>query len=527
MLNIEYQSPECQTSHGRIAFKLQTSKFTIFILLLLGILTGCSHPADPNMVTMVIESSPANLDPRVGTDGPSERIDELIFDALLRRDEHFNVQPGLAVKWETPDPLTYVFHLRPGVHFHDGRALTSTDVKWTFDSILKGWLRTPKTGTYQSVASVEAPDPTTVIFRLKQPNVSLPWNLSEGAIGIIPAGSGPDFNRKLVGSGPFRFVSQEQDKEVVLERNPNYWDAKPNIERVRFIVVPDATTRLLELRKGSADIALNAFTADAVETVRRRGELDVQQGPGTIYSYIGMNLRDPILKDVRVRQAIAHAIDREALVKYLWRDEAQLADSLLPPQSWAHTDAGRHTYDPTRARALLDEAGYRSGAGGTRFHLTMKTSTEESTRLMAAVLQQQLREVGIALEIKTFESATFLSDITKGEFQIYSLRWIGGNEDPDMFDLVFNSARTPPKGANRGFYSNPRVDALIAQGRSETDQGKRKQTYAELQKIVADDLPYINLWWGDNVLVHSKRLADVELSPSGDYNFLKDAHLQH
>ena len=314
---------------------------------------------------------------------------------------------------------------------------------------------------------------------------------------------------------------------MVLERNPEYWDMKPKIKRVRFIVVPDATTRILELRKGSADVALNASTADTVETVRRKGELYVQQSPGTIYAYVGMNLRDPILKDVHVRQAIAHAIDREALIKYLWRDEAKLADSLLPPQSWAHTDAGKHTFDPQKARTLLDEAGYRSGHDGIRFRLTMKTSTEESTRLMAAVFQQQLRDVGIALDIKTFEPATFLSDITKGEFQIYSLRWIGGNEDPDMFDLVFNSARTPPRGANRGFYRNPRVDALIEQGSRETNHEKRRQIYAELQRIVADELPYINLWYYDNVLLHSKRMADVEISPSGNYNFLKTATLKH
>jgi peptide/nickel transport system substrate-binding protein len=496
-----------------------------FVLLLSAL--GCSRPPDPNTVTMVIESSPANLDPRVGTDGPSERIYELIFDALLKRDDHFAVQPGLAEKWENPDPLTYIFHLRRGVRFHDGRPLTSNDVKWTFDSVLNGSVRTPKSSTFQSIANVEAPDATTVIFHLKHPNVSLPWNVSEGAIGIIPAGSGADFNRTLIGSGPFRFIRQEQDKEVVMERNPDYWDATPKIERVRFIVVPDATTRILELRKGSADIALNAFTADAVETVRREGDLDVQQSPGTIYAYIGMNLRDPILSDVRVRRAIASAIDREALVKYLWRDEAKLADSVLPPQSWAHTDAGKHSFDPQKARALLDEAGYRKGKDGTRFHLVMKTSTEESTRLMAAVLQQQLRDVGIALDIKTFEAATFLSDVMKGEFQIYSLRWIGGNEDPDMFDLIFNSARIPPKGANRGFYRNARVDALIAQGSAEAKQEKRKLIYAELQQIVADELPYINLWYYDNVLVHSKRIADVEISPSGNYNFLKTAALKH
>jgi peptide/nickel transport system substrate-binding protein len=224
---------------------------------------------------------------------------------------------------------------------------------------------------------------------------------------------------------------------------------------------------------------------------------------------------------------MAHSIDREALVKFLWRNEVKLADSILPPQHWAHSAAGNHVFDPLKARAILDDAGYRPGKDGIRFHIVMKTSTEESTRLMSAVLQQQLRKVGIALDIRTFEFATFLSDVVKGEFQLYSLRWVGGNEDPDIFGFVFDSTKTPPKGANRGYYRNPQVDALIAQGLAETDQKKRREIYSQLQQIVANDLPYINLWYADNVVVHSKRLADVALSPSGNYNFLKTASLKH
>jgi peptide/nickel transport system substrate-binding protein len=153
----------------------------------------------------------------------------------------------------------------------------------------------------------------------------------------------------------------------------------------------------------------------------------------------------------------------------------------------------------------------------------MKTSTEESSRLLAAVLQQQLRAVGIALHVRTFEFATFYSDVVKGAFQLYSLRWIGGNEDPDIFEHVFHSASTPPRRANRGFYANPRVDALIDQARRELDQQKRKELYAEVQRIVAQELPYINLWYFDNVLVHTSRVRNLEISPSGNYDFLKTA----
>jgi peptide/nickel transport system substrate-binding protein len=498
----------------------------VVIPLLLFPLLSCSAKPDASTLVMIIESSPTNLDPRVGIDAQSERIDELIFDALLTRDEHLNVQPGLAERWEIPDPLTYVFHLHPGAKFHDGRPLTSRDVKWTFDSLLQGKVRSTKTSTYRFVSRIDAPDDLTVTFHLTEPSATLLWNLSEGAIGIVPEGSGEEISRKPVGSGPFRFVSADQDKDVVVERNPDYWGTKAHVSRVRFLVVPDMTTQALELRKGSADIAINALTPDMVLTLQRQSKLEVLRAPGTVLAYMAFNLRDPILKDVRVRQALAHAINRQPFIEYLLRGFAQPASSTLPVQSWAYTsDVRTYAYDPERARQILDEAGY-TPRNGVRFHLTMKTSTDENTRLMVAVLQQQLRQVGIQLDIRTFEFATFYSYVTKGLFQIYSLRWVGGsNEDPDIFEYAFHSARIPPKGANRSFYVNPRVDMLVDQARTEMDQSKRKQMYVEIQRILADDLPYINLWYLDNVLVHTSRVRNLSITPPGNYDFLKTAEL--
>ena len=477
---------------------------------------------------MIIEESPGNLDPRVGTDAQSERIDKLLFDALVHRDEHFNLQPWLAERWETSDPLTYIFHLRHGVRFHDGRPLTSRDVKWTLDSMRGGKLRTAKTSTYAQVDRVDAPDDFTVIIHLKEPFATLLWNLSDGAFGVVPDGADESFAHHPIGSGPFKLVSMEQDKEVIVARNDDYWGERAHVKRVRFNVVPDTTTRALELRKGSADAAINAFTGDLYLALQKQHDIRVLKAPGDIYAYLALNLRDPILKDVRVRNALNCALNRQEIIHYLLRDFAEPAASVLPPTHWAYDgNIPQCDHDPMRARALLDEAGYKPDANGIRFHLTMKSSTQEATRLLAAVLQQQLHDVGIALDIRSFEFATFYSDVQKGAFQLYSLRWIGANEDPDIFEALFHSASFPPKRFNRGYYSNPRMDALIDEGRRTLDQNKRREIYAEIQHILAIDLPYINLWYFDNVLVTSQRVRNVELSPSGNYDFLVKADLSN
>jgi peptide/nickel transport system substrate-binding protein len=516
-----HPEPKCQ-----FRFHLLRSLHVGLCLILLVLVLSCSGKPDPNTLVMIIESSPTNLDARVGIDAQSERIDNLIFDDLLSRGDNLNVAPGLAERWEIPDPLTYVFHLHHGVKFHDGRPVTSRDVKWTFDSLLQGKIRSTKAAVYRFVDHIEAPDDYTVIFRLKQPFATLLWNLSDGAIGVVPYGSGNEMAQHPIGSGPFKFVSAETDKEVVLERNDDYWGTKAKLARVRFAVVPDATTQALELRKGSGDLAINAsFPPDTVLTLRRDPSLTVESAAGTRLAYLGFNLRDPVLKDARVRQAIAYALDRRPMIEYLWRNQAQPARSVLPPQSWAYSgDVQAYDQDPDKARRLLDAAGFPA-VNGVRFHITMKTSTDENTRLMVAVMQQQLREVGIVLDIRSFEFATFFSDVTHGAFQMYGLRWIGGNEDPDIFEYAFHSAKFPPNGANRGFYSNPRVDALIDQARRETDPKVRKPLYTEIQRILAEDVPSINLWYLDNILIHNKRVKNLQLNPAGNYDFLRTAEL--
>lgn len=505
---------------GRVFFRL------CILLLCCAILCSCSKKPPADTLVMIIESSPTNLDPRVGVDAFSERIDSLIFDDLLTRSENLGVAPGLAESWDVPDPLTYVFHLHHGVRFHDGRPLTSKDVKWTFDSLLQHKIRSTKSGPYRYVDHIDAPDDYTVVFHMKEADASLLWNVSDGAMGIVPQGAGDEMTRHPVGSGPFKFVSAETDRNVIVVRNDDYWGEKAKLPRVLFAVVPDGTTEALELRKGSCDLSINSYlTPDMVATLSHDRQLVVESSPGTRLAYLGFNLRDPILKDVRVRQAIAYALDRKPMIEYLWRDEARPARSVLPPQSWAYEgDVPAYDHDPAKSMQLLDAAGYPE-VNGVRFHILMKTSTDENTRLMVAVMQQQLRQVGIALDIRSFEFATFFSDVTHGAFQMYGLRWIGGNEDPDIFEHAFHSSQLPPNGANRGYYLNAEVDHLIDQARREVDPNLRKPLYEQVQRILARDLPYIDLWYLDNVVVHTRRVTNIQMNPAGNYDFLRTAEL--
>jgi len=495
------------------------------------LLEGCSSATkDKHTLTFLIESSPNNLDVRQGTDSQSERIGALIYDSLVRKDAHFNLKPWLASSWERADPLTWIFHLRAGVRFHDGHPLTAADVAWSIRSMTNGTIITAKGGAFKAITAVDTPDPLTVVVHTATPQPSLLFNLSDGLFGVVEAGAARDEGQHPVGSGPFRFVSQVQDKEVLLDRNPDYWAGAPSatIEHVRFQVVPDTITAALEMKKGSADVESNVLTMDMVHALAGERNLRVSTGPGARVDYLNFNVQDPALRDPRVRQAIASAIDRPALVAALWRGHAQLADTLLPREHWAaatDADLPHYPHDPARALQLLDAAGLRPGSHGVRLHLTMKTSTDETTRLEAQAMQAELRAVGIALSLRSTEFGTFYSDITKGAFQMYLLRWIGSNEDPDIFHYCYSSESFPPKGANRGHYDNPRVDALLQSASSSTDDAARLRDYLQIQHILAADLPTIPLWYPDNIVIHSARLTNLMLDPGGSFDFLRNAEL--
>ena len=503
--------------------------------VMLMVVAGCHGGLgrERGTVVVVLESSPNNLDPRQGTDAQSEHVGGLIFDALVKKDAHYNLAPWLATSWEQPDALTWVFHLRDGVRFHDGRSLEAADVVWTIESLIDAkvaGLISAKSGNFDAVDRAEARDRLTVVVHMKRPYAGLLFNMSDGLFGVVPRGAGSDFGLHPVGSGPYRFISQVQDKEVVLERFPGCWseglggDGPPQrteIQRIQFNVVPDTITSALELQKGSADAASNVLTPDMVYAMRDSPRLNTASGPGSNVWYLNFNVQDPALRDKRARQAVALAMDRPAIVAALWRTHARLADTLLPPGDWARADESelaQYPHDPARATALLEAAGFREGSDGVRLRLTLKISTDETTRLLAAVLQQQMREAGIALNIRSAEFGTFYSDVTKGAFQMYVLKWVGSNEDPDIFRYMYSSESFPPKGANRGHYVNARIDALLAKADAETGPAREVQFRRRAEYV---EMPSVPLWYPDNEVVHTSRLQNVVSQGDGNFDFLR------
>ena len=485
--------------------------------------TGCTQERpEGNAIVVAMANAPINLDPRVAADEASQKANQLLYNTLVRIDDDLRIVPELAESLEQPDPLTYVAVLRRGVLFHDGRELTAEDVVYTFGSFLDPAFR-GRAGAYrQLLASVHARDRYTVEFRLKEPFGSFPVNL---VMGIVRAGSGDANARQPIGTGPYKLRTFVQDDRLVLDPFDRYFGGPPANDGIVLKVVPDDTMRGLELRKGTVDLVVNDLAPDIVWQLRQEGRLQVTSSAGSDYAYIGLNLRDPVLQHLDVRRAIGHAIDREAIVKYLRRGFATVAVGILPPMSWAfEPDVVQFQHDPHRARQLLDAAGFPDPDGEgplPRFHLTLKTSTVEMYRVQAAAIQHDLARVGIALEIRSSEFLKLLDDVVRGNFQLYQAQFVGVT-DPDMLRRVFHSAQMPPAGLNRVLYEDPEVDQLIESAARTVDDEDRRAMYVRAQRLIAEDVPYISLWYKTNIAVFQPGIRGVRLSPIADFTFLKD-----
>jgi peptide/nickel transport system substrate-binding protein len=474
-----------------------------------------------DVIVIATANSPTNLDPAVGLDEASQKIHQLLFSSLLKIDDSLRVVPDLAVRFEATDERTYLAEIPKGVRFHDGREMTSADVAYTFRRFLDPAFVSGRKGAYRNLEAVDAVDRYTTVFRLRTPAVSFPINL---VMGIVPEGTGPEAARHPIGSGPYTLSEFVPDDHVTLGAFAGYYGGQPANGALLFRTVPDETMRGLELRKGSVDLVINDLSPDLVAGLEHDGRLNIVTSPGTDYAYLGFNLHDPALADPRVRQAIGYAIDQQAIVKYLRRGLARPATGIVPPMSWAYaSDVFEFAHDPEKARALLDAAGYRdpgTAGRGVRLHLTLKTSTDERYRLQAAVIQEDLRQVGIALDVRSSEFATLMTDVIKGNVQLYTLQFVGVT-DPDMLRRTFFSTQTPPDGFNRGHYRNPEVDRLIDAAASAPDERVRRADYQQAQRLIAADAPVISLWYKTNVAVAQPDVQGVALTATADFTFLQ------
>ncbi|MBF0171597.1 MAG: ABC transporter substrate-binding protein, partial [Nitrospinae bacterium] len=404
---------------------------------------GCvrTRVADPDRLTVALEAAPRRFDPRLAGDAAAAKIGDLLFNGLVRRADDMTIVPDLAVSWESPEPTRHVFHLREGVTFHDGRPFTAADVKATFDFILDAKNVSPYKGAFSVVAAVEAPDPRTVVFTLTEPSAPFLGNMTRG---IVPAGMTPDqVDARPVGTGPFAFVAYEREQALTLTRFDRYWEGAAKVAGVTVKFVADETVRVLELEAGGVDLVMNPITPDLLPRLRRNPDLVVMEAPGTNYSYLGFNLRDRFTGDHAVREAIACALDRESIIRYLLKGLAVPADGPLSAANPFHAvGLPVYPFDPAKAKRLLDEAGYKDPDGdgpAVRFTLSYATSQNEQRRRIAEVFQNQLATVGVGMKIESYEWGTFFERIKSGNFQLFSLTWVG-MVDPDIFYNIFHSA---------------------------------------------------------------------------------------
>jgi peptide/nickel transport system substrate-binding protein len=497
------------------------------LLLLLPLLTSCSRetPSAERSIVVGLEANPTSLDPRHATGAAAVRIVPLVFNSLVRLDTSGQIVPEAALSWDNPSPTEYVFTLRRDIRFHDGEPLTSRDVKYTYDYMRDPDKGSPNLGVLANVTAVEAPEPDKVIFRLEEPFASFLNNLT---LGIVPAhlGEGKGFMDAPVGSGPFRWGEWQVGSKIVLFASDDYWEGRPALDEVVFRIIENETTRLLETEKGEIDLLWNNIPPYAVEKVRGFPGMNVHTRPGITYQYLGFNLEDPTLGDVRVRRAIAHAIDRERIIRHLYGGLGRTASGILAPENWAHeAEVRTYPFDREKARSLLDEAGYPPGEEGRRFTLVYKTSTNRQANETADIIAEDLAAVGINVERRSFEWGTFYGDIKAGNFQLYSLRWVGLT-DPDTLHYIFHSGSLPPTGANRGRYRSAKVDDLLDRSRLELDPLRRKALFSQVQKVLAEDSVYVSLWYPDDIFALSDRFEGFEAFPGGQYTSLKKVRLK-
>ncbi len=497
-----------------------------------------------------------NLDPRFAITNYDTKVSRLVAPGLMTIDQpSLEPEPALAESIEEVDEVTWDVVLREDARFSDGSPVRAEDVAYTIESTLD-----PDTGSLyrqgflDRFESVEVLGPQRARLHLAQPIATLFSDLDFGIVKepdsraeipplptepsaaalaawmqayldvarVSPAARGP-----VIGAGPYRVVEHRRDR-VLLEKNPYYHGEPGRMEQIELRTVEDANARTLMLVGGSADLTQNTVRMDLVSQVERQDRLELQTGPGAVLSFLIMHNDHEALSDVRVRRAIAHAIDRERIIDAKYDGRAERATGLMPSEHWAYNgDVERYDYDPGRAAELLDEAGFPDpGDGSPRLSLRYRTSANPFQVAVSRIIASQLGEVGIDVDVRAFEFHTFLEDVKQGSFDLASMGTAPITE-PDYSYEYFHSARIPdeddPDSNNRSRYRNERVDELAEAGRQEMDRDRRIEIYAEMQEILARDVPVVPLWHADNVVVRNVDVKGYELLPTARFHGLASA----
>ncbi len=485
---------------------------------------GCGRRrTSSDTLHVVIESVVRDLDPRFAVTNYDVKLSRLVAPGLTTTD-HPSMEPQLylAESIERVDDVTWDVVVRADARFSDGSPVTADDVVFTYTSTMNPDLGSLyQRGLVERFRKVEKVSQQRARFHLHAPVAMLMIDLD---FGIVSAKAANDDQRfpggRVVGAGPYRIDGFGLER-IDLVRNPHYHGTRPPTRKLVVRTVRDTGARSLMLVGGSADVIQNSVRVDLVDEVAKRPGVKLVRGPSTLLSYMMMNNQNRYLKDVRVRRAIAHAIDRKRIVAAKFHGYAVLASGLIPPSHWAYYgDVAKYPYDPKRSMKLLDEAGFADpdGPGGQpRFKLVFKTSASQFRLAITRIMAAQLRAVGIAVDVRAFEFGTFFNDIKKGR---YDLGWMQTADinDPDHCYSYFHSSRIPTDEnknfGNRWRYRSADVDRWTEQGRRALDRKQRYELYAKVQRRLAEDVPVVFLFHEDNIALVSERVDGYAVMPN-------------
>jgi ABC-type transport system substrate-binding protein len=495
----------------------------ICLVLAFGASVGCAKkpqgPAAeaPKVKRLVfgLGSEPVKLDPQDATDNPSYMATEHIYEKLVDFDEKMDIQPKLAESWEVKDNgLTWVFHLRKGIKFQDGTPFNAEAVKINFERVLNPDNKLARYGLYAPyIDRVEAPDESTVVFRMKQPFGALLAHLAHSAGGIISPAAlqkyGKDIARNPVGTGPFKFKEWVPGDHITLVRNDDYWGPKPKLDELVFRPIPEGSSRVMALETGEVDVAY-PLPVSEVQRLKGKSDLDVVVTPTLRVIYIGIKVTEKPFDNVKVRQALNYAVDKKAIVDTVLMGFGEVANSPLAPMTWGYSPTYTYEYNPEKAKQLLKEAGVKPG---TKVKLWTPEGRYLMDRQTAEVVQNNLQAVGFDVEFQKWEWASYLKELDKkaqSPYQLFLLGWAPSTGDADWgLRPLFGT----DMANNNTLYSNPKLDQMMAAAAAESDRAKRKAMYADIQKLIMDEAPWIFLHVMYQTVGIRKGVTNVLVSP--------------